>query len=170
MAQDYISSNSPELLTVEEKAELMDKTLWLQDFKWGELKTLAKFVDAYVIEQGVTIFSEGAIEAYMGIIVDGKVVVGKSSKEGKIQALCKLSRGMTFGEMSLIDELPRSASVRTVHKTKVIILTKDDFYALLKQHPKLFALLNLKISRLMSSHLRRTSALLIDSFSDNKTQ
>jgi len=167
MSADYISANDAELLTIDEKADLMDQTLWLQDFQWNELKTLGQFAEVYSIEQGKLIFSEGATDCYMGIIVSGKVVVGKSSSEGKIQAICKLSKGMTFGEMSLIDDLPRSASVKTIEPSQVVIITKKNFYALLGKHPKLFAMLSLKISKLMSSHLRRTSALLIDSFGNS---
>lgn len=66
------------------------------------------------------------------MVLEGKVEVRKGSK-----VLATLSRGQFFGEMSLVDEQPRSADVIAVQPTKCFTLSTWVFSALVKQHPEL---------------------------------
>jgi len=81
---------------------------------------------------GDTIVTEGTTGVGFYLIVDGSAEV---RKKGKL--LATLSRGQFFGEMSLIDDMPRSADVVAVQPTKCWAITSWSFASLIKIHPQL---------------------------------
>ena len=81
---------------------------------------------------GDTIVSEGTTGVGFFLILDGKAEV---RKKGKV--LATLSKGQFFGEMSLIDDLPRSADVVALQPTKCWAITSWSFAALIKVQPEL---------------------------------
>jgi CRP/FNR family transcriptional regulator, cyclic AMP receptor protein len=162
MIEDYFQNATAMSITVEDRADMLDKTRWLQDMDWKELLQLAGYVKVYRVPAETNLFGEGGLEPYMGIIVQGVIQIFKRGNGGEVKSICKLQKGMTFGEMSLIDGMPRSASVKTIQDSVLIIINNDDFHRLVDVYPKLFSTLILKISRLMSANIRRTSALLVD--------
>ncbi|MGR9105793.1 MAG: cyclic nucleotide-binding domain-containing protein [Gammaproteobacteria bacterium] len=149
-------------MTTEERAELIDRTLWLKDFSWLQIVRLAEYVDIYEIGAGETLCSEGSHEPYMGLISKGAVSIRKEDRDGHNKVIARLGPGKTFGEMSLIDGQPRSASVKTESRITLLTLKKENFDRLIEQQPKLAILLILKLSKLMSERLRQTSGRLID--------
>jgi len=81
---------------------------------------------------GHTIVAEGTTGVGFFLILDGKAEV---RKKGKV--LATLSKGQFFGEMSLIDDLPRSADVIAIQPTKCWAITSWSFAALIKAQPEL---------------------------------
>jgi CRP/FNR family cyclic AMP-dependent transcriptional regulator len=81
---------------------------------------------------GDTIVTEGTTGVGFFLILDGKAEV---RKQGKLQAT--LSKGQFFGEMSLIDDMPRSADVIAIQPTKCWAITSWSFASLIKVHPEL---------------------------------
>ena len=97
-----------------------------------QLKMVAESGKELSYKPGDTIVEEGTMGVGFYMVVDGKVEVRKGSK-----VLATLSKGQFFGEMSLIDEQPRSADVVAVQPTRCFSLTTWVFSALVKQHPEL---------------------------------
>jgi CRP/FNR family cyclic AMP-dependent transcriptional regulator len=89
-------------------------------------------------KEGASIVDEGTMGVGFYLILDGKAEV---RKKGKV--LATLGKGQFFGEMSLIDEQPRSADVFAVAPTRCWALTSWAFGALVKTHPEI-ALMMLK--------------------------
>ena len=81
------------------------------------------------------------------LILDGSVEV----KSGET-SLSKLGRGQFFGEMSLIDDEPRTADVKAVEPSRCLVLTPWAFEALVSNHPKIA----LKMLRELVRRLRDT--------------
>lgn len=69
------------------------------------------------------------------IIASGEVQVYLSGVDGRETILSLMGRGDFFGEISLIDGEPRSASVRTVSDAELLIILREDFLALLEKQP-----------------------------------
>jgi CRP-like cAMP-binding protein len=84
-----------------------------------------------------TIVEEGAPGDYMYIIVEGRVKVTKLSGDGREKILELLDVGDFFGEMSLLDEYPRSASVKALSDVRIMALARNDFLGLLTKSPDL---------------------------------
>ncbi|MBI3211961.1 MAG: FAD-dependent oxidoreductase [Simkania negevensis] len=77
-------------------------------------------------EPGEIIFHQGDIGDYLYIIVRGEVEVFIMEK-GKEKVVAKLGQGQYFGEMALLNQRSRSASVRCLNPVDVLALKKNDF-------------------------------------------
>jgi CRP-like cAMP-binding protein len=89
-------------------------------------------------EKDEIIFSENSIGDGMYIIEKGRVVVYKTvivnEKESKIE-LCTLGPKSMFGEMSIIDDHPRSATVMALETTICTVITRKTFEEQIKHIP-----------------------------------
>jgi CRP/FNR family cyclic AMP-dependent transcriptional regulator len=98
-------------------------------------------IASLLIERGFpkhkTIVAEGAPGDYTYIIVEGRVKVTKLSGDGREKILELLDVGDFFGEMSLFDEAPRSASVKAMSQVRILALARNDFLRLLSRSPGL---------------------------------
>jgi CRP-like cAMP-binding protein len=97
-----------------------------------QLKIVAESGKELSYKAGDTIVEEGTMGVGFYMLVDGKVEVRKGNK-----VLATLTKGQYFGEMSLIDEQPRSADVVAVLPTKCFTISTWVFTALVKEHPEL---------------------------------
>ena len=93
-------------------------------------------MDAKSFKKGETIIEEGSLSNDAYIIEIGSVEVSKKLPGGKIQVITTLDRNDIFGEMGLIDQLPRSATVRALEDCSISIMTPDTFNSLAKRNPK----------------------------------
>jgi CRP/FNR family transcriptional regulator/CRP/FNR family cyclic AMP-dependent transcriptional regulator len=84
-----------------------------------------------------TIVEEGLPGDYMYIIREGRVSVSKLSDDGREKILEFLEAGDFFGEMSLVENAPRSASVRALVEVRVLALSRSDFLTVLRKSPDL---------------------------------
>ena len=92
---------------------------------------------------GDVIFGEGSVGKHMYVIVSGSVRIVKKS-EGEDAVIAALGKGELFGEMALVDSLPRSASAIAVgDDTSVVEIDHAQFAYLVGQQPA-FALIILK--------------------------
>ncbi len=98
----------------------------------GDLKRLGKAVVPRSYPKGNTIVKEGEQAVAFYVIVSGKVDV---SKGGDIVGGKKA--GESFGEMSLLDGLPRSTTVVAAEDTECLVMTRWDFTAELKSNPSI---------------------------------
>ena len=71
------------------------------------------------------------------MIESGKVKVYCSDKNGKEFIMNTLGPGDYFGELALLDDSTRSASVRTVEKCEFRVVMKEDFNGVLDEHPNI---------------------------------
>ncbi len=122
-------------------------------------------LSAITIEQTVAtknvVFKEGDKGDALYIVKSGKVNILKRNSAGVDSVLVSLGKGAVIGDMAIIDEQPRSASVATIQDTVFLIITKDDFRNLLAQEPEIsFQILKLSTERLRatSMHLKELEA------------
>ncbi len=83
------------------------------------------------------IVEEGLPGDYMYIVREGRVKVIKGSEEGREKIMDFLGPGDFFGEMSLLDRAPRSASVKSTEPVSVLALSRAAFLDLLSRSPSL---------------------------------
>ena len=107
----------------------------------GELDFSERFLRTF--GDGDVIFEEGSVGKHMYVIVSGSVrIVKKTESEGAV--IAALGKGELFGEMALVDSLPRSASAIAVgDETSVVEIDHAQFAYLVGQQPA-FALIILK--------------------------
>ncbi len=83
------------------------------------------------------VVEEGLTGDYMYVIRSGRVKVTKASDDGREKIMDFLESGAFFGEMALLDNAPRSASVRTLEPSILAALSRRDFIGLLRKSPDL---------------------------------
>jgi CRP-like cAMP-binding protein len=152
--------------TVRKRSDLIFLTEWSQILSWDNTLQFAEYVDAFEAKKGVEIFRQGQLGHYLCLLVEGRVEISRQDSEGKKKTLATVGPGKTFGEMSLIDGEPRSASAIALDDSRVLILTEENFLRLLDQHPQLGVTVLMKLATLMSQRLRRTSVMLVDFLDD----
>ncbi len=82
-----------------------------------------------------TIIMEGDETSSLYIILSGKVRVFSSDDKSKEVTLLVQEAGSYFGEIALLSEEPRSASVATLEPTVCAVISKSDFIHWLRSHP-----------------------------------
>ena len=85
-------------------------------------------------EPGQVVFRQGETGDCMYFIQSGTVEVVRS-ENGTESVVARLSLGQYFGEMALLDSQPRNATVRTVTASKLVLLGKQNFLAMLRVMP-----------------------------------
>lgn len=90
------------------------------------------------------------------VIEEGQVEVSKQ-RDGRAVHLAYLEAGETFGEMSMIDEKPRSATITAVKPTLVREIQRDDFFNSLQTDPKAA----LTLLRVLFERLRQADAMIL---------
>lgn len=91
-----------------------------------ELKLIAPLFTEKTFHAGDFIIVEGTQGNSMYIISTGTVLVTKSDRKGEQVSLGVLNDGAFFGELSLFDNLPRSATVTAIDETSIFMLTRTD--------------------------------------------
>jgi CRP/FNR family transcriptional regulator, cyclic AMP receptor protein len=126
------------------------------------LAGLTETLDVERVPPGTIIFREGDAALCLYVLIDGEVEVLKKSHAGREHRVAVLGPTDCFGEMSLIDVQPRSATVRTVAPARLLRMTSEDFDHLYRQDLKSYALVVLNIARDLSRRLRVADAILAD--------
>ncbi len=113
-------------------------------------------------QAGDLIIREGQHGGNLHILISGKADVVKSVKGGKARGkgLSTLNRGSVFGEMSVFDGAPYSASVRAVSDCDVHIIRGTDFERFLQANPGTAYTIFKKLIASISNRLRRTNLAL----------
>ncbi len=142
--------------------ELLESTNWADNLTGKDVLRLANYLHVCTAEKGTSIVREGSHDAYLCLLVEGKVAVVKKDHGDATKRVGEIRPGKTFGEMSLVDGEPRSASVIAEEMSTLIVLTAEDFARLTSDYPRLAMKVVLKISKLLSQRLRQTTGILAD--------
>lgn len=107
-------------------------------------------VPTQTFKAGEVIFKEGDPPGAVYIIISGEVEVFKEH-EGESAAVAILDRDSVFGDMSLISQAPRSASVRALSDTECFVVGLEEYQTILKTtHPLIQTILKILSGRLRS--------------------
>lgn len=124
-----------------------------KDFGQEGIIKIRKYFIERVYPKGTTMFVEGQKSDGIYIIVSGLVKIFKLHNDGREKTLAIMGEGEIIGEMSLLDNELRSATVETLERTTVLVISKDDFVSLLQNLP----VLPLKIIEVLSNRLRQAN-------------
>ncbi len=117
----------------------------------------ASMTEKRVPRSGI-IFSEGEPGDRMYVVLDGKVKLGQTSPDGRESLLAVLGPGEVFGELSLFDPGPRTATATAITDTVVVGLGHGDLRPWLTGRPEVAEAL----LQALAQRLRRTNEALAD--------
>ena len=133
--------------------EMLQKAPLWSGLTEKELKVIARSFKELKYESGDIIVRKGEGGVGFYLIADGTVEV---RSDGRV--LSKLGPGQFFGEMSLIDDMPRSADVTALQPTKCWAITSWSFASVIKVHPELaLGMLKEVVKRLRAAQSSPTS-------------
>jgi CRP/FNR family transcriptional regulator/CRP/FNR family cyclic AMP-dependent transcriptional regulator len=124
-----------------------------------DLEQLASHLIERRFPRNTTIVEEGLAGDYMYVMREGRVKVTMLSEDGREKILEFLEAGSFFGEMSLLDRAPRSASVKTLKPVRLLALSRTDFLSLLRKSPDLALAVIQELSRRLRNVDKQASAL-----------
>ncbi len=120
--------------------------------------TLRASMTMVKVPKGNTLFKEGDAGDRLFLVVEGKLKLGTSSIDGRENLLSILGPGDMFGELSLFDPGPRTATATAVTDARVLALAHDQVIGLVTQHPQV----SLELLARLAQRLRRTNEVLAD--------
>jgi CRP/FNR family transcriptional regulator, cyclic AMP receptor protein len=106
---------------------------------------------------GTKLFQFGDPGDKLFILLEGKVRISRDVAGMGEEALAVLGPGEVFGEMSLLDESPRSADARVHERCRALVITKESFDDLLFLHKELAYEVLWNCVRILSMRLRETN-------------
>jgi CRP-like cAMP-binding protein len=101
-----------------------------------QLKSLAKWTHTRTYQPGQVIVRQGDLGLGLYIIQSGRVRVTLDTPSGP-RELRIMGSGESFGELSLLDNNPRSATVTAIEPTTAVLLDKGQFLAELRTYPEI---------------------------------
>jgi len=102
-----------------------------------ERETLARHTHTRSYGKNTIIISEGDLSDALYLVDEGKVKIYISDEDGREMLLNILEGGDYFGELSLIDQSPRSASAMTMTDTRLSMIAARDFRTVLGENPEI---------------------------------
>ena len=127
-----VSRKNRVMLSRNTKIDLLKRVPLFADCSKKELQEISLVTDEIDLPAGFQLTKEGASGQELVVIVDGAADVIRRGK--KINAV---AGGDFVGEIALVTEEPRTATVRTTEPTQAIVLTRRDFRALMKRVPSI---------------------------------
>jgi CRP/FNR family transcriptional regulator/CRP/FNR family cyclic AMP-dependent transcriptional regulator len=118
------------------------------------LERLASATSRKSYTKDTPVVEENELGDSLYMILTGKVKVTNIGPDGKEVILSVLSTGEFFGEMSLLDQEPRSANVVTMEKTEMMLLRRKEFLNLLETNQEILS----KLLGVLSGRLRHANA------------
>jgi len=159
----FISAGlEPHLLSLQERATLLEKCKLGSGLVWQELQTLAGYLSVWKAKSGTCLCRQGDRSDFVCMIFQGRVSIVKEDLHKTAKEIASVGPGQTVGEMALIDREPRSASA--VVKTPVLLLVLDEegFSRMEEEVPRLWGKILLQMARILSKRLRQTSGVLAE--------
>lgn len=107
--------------------------VWLfSECSRAELKNIQKKAKPTSVSAGTIVCDEGEVGQSFYFIVSGKAAVVRNGRKA-----AELGPGQYFGELALLDRLPRSATVKAATDLELLAIEQRDFNAMLKESPSL---------------------------------
>ncbi len=124
-----------------------------------ELQTLAKSSQERTYSAGTKLFAQGDSGSGLYILKSGKVSISQQNGENEVdKEINTVGAGEAFGEMALLDDQPRSATVTAVEDVTALLLPVWEFRGILKAHPDIA----LKLLASLSRRLRKVQSHTAD--------
>jgi len=136
------------LFSHDTKADALARCPFFEGLSRGELLELAKVTEDMEVEAGKVLTREGQSGSEFFVIVDGEVSVTKDGQE-----IRTLGPGDFFGEIALLEDTPRTATVVAKTPLRFFVLTRQSFRSMLAHQPEL----ERKVLAALEERVRATS-------------
>lgn len=113
------------------KVELISRVPLFERCSKRELTAIARLADQVEVPEGRVLAREGELGREFFVLTDGTAEVTRGRRR-----LATLGAGDFFGEIALVSNVPRTATVKTVSPVRALVVTSRDFWTLLDESPR----------------------------------
>jgi CRP/FNR family transcriptional regulator/CRP/FNR family cyclic AMP-dependent transcriptional regulator len=135
---------------VMEQRRLLRRIDLFADLTDREVDTVLDVMRERTIPRGTTVFHQFDSGGGLYLILAGAVKITRTGRDGREVTVAVLNEGNFFGEMSLLDGQPRSASATALQAVRMLVLDREHFQRYVLAQPRIVA----KLLRELSKRLR----------------
>ena len=133
-----------------ERRELLRRINLFADLTDRESDTILDLMREKTVGRGTTVFHQNDQGGGLYLLLAGSVKISRTGRDGRDVTVAVLHEGNFFGEMSLIDDQPRSASAIARQTTRLLVLDREHFQRYVLTQARIMA----KLLRELSKRLR----------------
>jgi CRP/FNR family transcriptional regulator/CRP/FNR family cyclic AMP-dependent transcriptional regulator len=133
-----------------EQRRLLRRIDLFADLTDREADTVLDVMREKTVSRGTTVFHQFDSRGGLYLILAGSVKITRSGRDGREVTVAVLNEGNFFGEMSLLDGQPRSASATALLASRLLVLDREHFQRSVLAHPRIVT----KLLRELSKRLR----------------
>ena len=142
------------------------KVPFFQNLNDEDIRDIMRYCREEDLSPGQVLFYEGDTADRFYIVMEGEVEVWKDYDSPYADLLAVHGVNKLFGEMALVDDLPRSATVVTRTRTRLLYINEEEFQRLLKEN----SLVALAIIRSLSAMVRKSNQTFVEDLRERNRQ
>lgn len=135
------------------KSSVLREHPFFSDLEPAALDQLCRYATSRKFRRGATVFTKGDPGDRLFAVAAGSVKMSISSMEGRSAILNLIGKGEIFGEIALLDGMPRTTDATAHTNCELVVIDRRDFLPFLRSQP----LLAMKFIELLCTRLRWTS-------------
>ncbi len=140
----------------ERLADFLKNSVLFQNLSENDLKKISLKFDIVELGMGETLFYEKDPSNDMYIVLHGKVKASLFDEQGNELVLAELGPGEFIGEMGMVDQLPRSATVLASEPSKLARLGREAFFKIVRDNPDIA----INVIKALVARLRRADDMI----------
>ena len=137
-------------ISLGEKVLLLREIEIFSGLSASELAAIAAVTTESEFKENEEVIQQNTVGETVFLIIEGKVSVAITTPDGKEEIIDYMESGNSFGEMALVDDAPRSATIRTTSPCRFLILHKQEFKETAMEFPRIA----LQICSVLSQRIR----------------
>jgi CRP-like cAMP-binding protein len=139
------------------EVELLRRVPLFAGIEPAKLKLLAYTSDVVTYHSGQVLFRKGDVGDAAYVIITGDAEVSITTDSGDVP-VAQLKDGDFLGEIAILCDTPRTATVKAKSELKTLRIRKEPFFELLRQFPEMA----IEMARIMAERLTRTTSELVE--------
>jgi len=128
----------------------------------SEIDSIVDCLNTHEADEGQTLFEQGDEGRQLYIVRSGRVGISIRLPNDSDREIAEFREGDFFGEMSIFENAPRSATGRTKEKSSLLTLYEEDFFRLMEQFPYIAIKIMYRMLASITGRLRNTGEFLSD--------
>ena len=145
-------------LSAERKRELLARVPLFQGFAARELDALVPASRPVTFAARQEVFHKGDAGSQLFVVIAGRLKALTTSPDGDDVVFNVMGPGEVFGEVALLSESPRTATVRAIDRCELLVLDRRDFMTFLKRSPEVAV----RMLTVLVERLKRASEFVED--------
>ena len=138
--------------------EILKNLRLFRDLNYNAIKELTFLFSERVFQAGETIFEENDTGNSLLVIISGEVRITQRANVSGEETLTVLKQGDFFGEMALLEDLPRSATAIAHSDSFILEISSEKFLRFLEKDPASGVRILIPLARILSARLREADS------------